>query len=168
MAKADDLKELTDRMFEYALVFDEEADAAEAFSLINMPAKDFFGRLQEHADFLRLAGFSVELSLPKEEEEAALASVVADETMVKRVLNNLFSNIIKYANKRETVLISWDMGDTFVLSVRNGIKKECDDVESTQIGLKSVEKMMGKMNGELTVQAKNGVFAVKLRFLAGE
>lgn len=170
MAKADDLKEMTDRMFEYALVFDETADAKEELALVNMPAAVFLDSLQEHADFLRLAGFTVEFG-NREDTLPSPASAVADETILKRVLNNLFSNIIKYADKKEAVSITVASGEAFVISASNRIRDLEDDsydnVESTQIGLKSVKKMMEKINGGLTVRVENGVFCAELRFQSG-
>ena len=169
MAKADDLRELTDRMFEYALVFDEAVDAAE-LSLVRMPAAVFLDSLKEHADFLHLAGFTVELWGGKD-DSFKTAVAVADEALLKRVLNNLFSNIIKYADKKNAVLIQVASEEKFVISVTNKIREFADDrydpVESTQIGLKSVKKMMEEMNGRLRIQMENGFFCAQLQFQNG-
>lgn len=186
IGKADDLKEMTDRMFEYALVFDEAADSAKELQLTELPVSFFLDSLREHSDFLRLAGFTVTLC-PKDLDDIVQSSVsvIAEETMAKRTLNNLFSNIIKYADKKEAVLISASVKESLLISVSNQIKESdaClrshkkpslaedslhenlySDTGSTQIGLKSVRKMMEKMNGNLTLQTKEGIFEVELQF----
>ncbi len=177
MAKADDLKEMTDRMFEYALVFDEAADFANETRLKQMPIPFFLDSLREHADFLRLAGFQTQLSLLEPDgEDGCCMEALADETMVKRVFNNLFSNIIKYADKKEAVFISASAAEDFTIVVKNRIPdpdaKKPDGTlfgygaaESTQIGLKSAGKMMERMNGVLQLRTEEEIFEVTLRFL---
>ena len=187
IGKADDLKEMTDRMFEYALVFDEAADSAKDLQLEEMPVSFFLDNLREHSDFLRLAGFQTNLCFTEPDDpNASPSSVIADEAMAKRVLNNLFSNIIKYADKKEAVFISASFKEFLLISVRNKIKQEEESylhnqnhtsfasdalqeslhypTGSTQIGLKSVRKMMKKMNGDLVLQIEDRIFTAKLQF----
>lgn len=167
IGKADDLKEMTDRMFEYALVFDEVCDFAKDLQLTEIPVSFFLDGLREHSDFLRLAGFTANLCFRDfDNPRFSSAFVTAEETMGKRILNNLFSNIIKYADKKEAVSISASIGEFLIISVSNKIKGEeaSHSAESTQIGLKSVGKMMEKMNGSLLLQIKDGAFTAKLQF----
>lgn len=165
IAKADDLKEMTDRMFEYALVFDEEADAQSDQKPAELPFSFFADSLREHADFLRLAGFSSELKLPEPQADKT-AFIFANEAMAKRVMNNVFSNVIKYADKKETVLISTSFQEALTVFVQNGIREKdgVSDIESTQIGLKSAKRMMERMDGALTVIKEGDTFLVKLQF----
>lgn len=203
LRKADDLKEMTDRMFEYALVFDEDTGFGEETSYTNLPVSFFLESLKEHSDFLRLAGFTTELCFPDcQASETSSAAISADEAMIKRILNNLFSNIIKYADKKETVSITVSTEEFLVISVKNKIKETeenlcknekissgydslhkhpcnhkrtdsgysplhetlSDNMGSTQIGLKSVQKMMEKMSGKLSLQTEKGFFQAKLQF----
>ena len=187
LIKTKDIKELTDRMFEYALVFDEAADSARDLQLEEMPVSFFLDSLREHSDFLRLAGFQTNLCFTEPDgQNASPFSVIADKAMAKRVLNNLFSNIIKYADKKEAVFISASFEEFLLISVRNKIKQEEESylhnqnhtsfasdalqeslyypTGSTQIGLKSVRKMMKKMNGDLVLQIEDRIFTAKLQF----
>lgn len=167
IGKADDLKEMTDRIFEYALVFDEVCDFAKDLQLTEIPVSFFLDGLREHSDFLRLAGFTTNLCFRDfDDPRLCSAFVTAEETMGKRILNNLFSNIIKYADKKEAVSISASIGEFLIISVSNKIKgeEESHSAESTQIGLKSVGKMMEKMNGSLLLQIEDGIFTAKLQF----
>ena len=190
-------------MFEYALVFDEDTGFGEETSYTNLPVSFFLESLKEHSDFLRLAGFTTELCFPDcQASETSSAAISADEAMIKRILNNLFSNIIKYADKKETVSITVSTEEFLVISVKNKIKETeenlcknekissgydslhkhpcnhkrtdsgysplhetlSDNMGSTQIGLKSVQKMMEKMSGKLSLQTEKGFFQAKLQF----
>ena len=160
--KTEDIKELTDRMFEYALVYDETTLQAADINLENLPCSFFLNSLTEHADFLRLAGFSAELhvfDIPKEP-----VFISADEAMVKRVLNNLFSNILKYADKKEAVVISASLDTSLNISLKNGVKPKHDNIESTQIGLKSIRKIMKLMDGSFSLKTDDIAFIAVLEF----
>ncbi len=167
IAKTDDLKEMTDRMFEYALVFDEAEESGENLSLVSLPVSFFLNDLQEHSDFLRLAGFTTDLQFPDSNASIfSSAAVTADETMVKRVLNNLFSNIMKYADKKEAVSLSASLDQFLIVSIKNKVKESnlSNQTESTQIGLKSVRKMMDHMNGTVDFQMEETFFVAQLQF----
>ena len=159
LIKTKDIKELTDRMFEYALV-SEEQECAE-FTWIST---DFIRQcLRENADFIRLAGFTPDLHL--DESSIVLKS---DKTMLKRILDNLFSNIFKYGDKKETVLISFTLQkETFTVTIKNAIKAEHSRKDNNNIGLKSVRKMIRLLNGELSVSQTSGSFTVKLILKTG-
>ncbi len=159
--KADDIQEMTDRMFEYALVFNEKNAVTERVILSETPLSFFLDSLKEHEDFLHLTGFQTEhhFSTPD-----CSIRIMTNLPMLKRVFNNLFSNIIKYADKQEIVSISADSSDFLTIILKNGIKSRHNETESTQIGLKSVRKTMELMDGTLTLDAGNRFFTAELRF----
>lgn len=154
LKKAEDIKDLTDRMFEYALVA-EENETPEFVWL----STDFIGQcMTENCDFLKLAGFTVDLVMT--ETTGVLQS---DKTMLKRIFNNLFSNILKYGDKRQIVRVSGQIRETeFIVSVLNSIKTQADQIDSTNIGLKSVDKMIHLLNGRMAVQQAEERFCVEL------
>ena len=88
--------------------------------------------------------------------------------MLKRILDNLFSNIFKYGDKKETVLISFTLQkETFTVTIKNAIKAEHSRKDNNNIGLKSVRKMIRLLNGELSVSQTSGSFTVKLILKTG-
>lgn len=168
LRKAEDIQEMTNRMFEYALVYDA-ADTVNDLQLTEIPLRFFLDSLNEHADFLHLAGFETKLNFPDAPAESSAPCndflfIKADLSMVKRVFNNLFSNIIKYADKKETVVISASFSRTLTVFLKNRIRNEQNDIESTQIGLQSVCKTMEQMNGLLTVESRENYFFAKINF----
>ncbi len=84
--------------------------------------------------------------------------------MVKRVFSDLFSNVIKYADKEEAVTLSVSLSDTLTVLIANSVKPECGITESTQIGLRSSCMMMEKMGGELNMQIADGRFLAEVIF----
>lgn len=159
--KTEDIREMTDRMFEYALVYDEVKLERDDPKLESVKQSAILKELGEHMEFLELAGFQTELEndLPENGEK----TVLADTAMLKRVFNNLFSNIIKYADKKTPVHIEVTSEPELCILIKNKIKSEQNHLESNQIGLKSVRKIMEFMDGTVEVTEENREFAVRLR-----
>lgn len=154
LQKTADIKEMTDRMFEYALVFEPTETpelTSENSALLNR-------LLAEHCEFLKLVGFQAELTFPD-----YTFSFLCDVTMLKRVFSNLFSNIIKYGDKQDAVTVTVKQTlDCISIELTNAVKKDFSDIESNQIGLKSAEKMMQLMNGAAAIHKTDTLFSVSL------
>ena len=156
LQKTSDIREMTDRMFEYALVFEE----GEEPKVKEIPIGFFRDCINEHGDFIRLTGFQTEIEYTNVERY-----ITGDKSMIKRIFSNLFSNILKYGDKSVPVKINGCFTKTeYVLEISNGIKQQSAEVESNHIGLLSVEKMMQQLGGESSFSEGNGLFSVKLKF----
>ena len=145
LQKTDDIRRLTDRMFEYALVYD--ASEPEQNRMISF----------SHAD-------TSDITTPD------ALTIQADPELCKRILNNLFSNILKYGSKQETVTLSMQLPSeinkdaALCLALKNTVKPEHSAVESNRIGLKSSTRNMERMGGKLVVFQTNTFFEVTLSF----
>ena len=151
LQKTEDIKEMTDRMFEYALIFEEsETPCLESFDFSFLHEC-----LKENIEFIHLAGFACEVeSLPEGSRNTPY--FIGDATMIKRIFNNLFSNILKYGDKSEPVRISLTYStQELKILFKNRIKTEHSSIESNHIGLRSVEKMMSLLNGRILYSEKN-------------
>ena len=156
LQKTSDIREMTDRMFEYALVFEE----GEEPKVKEIPIGFFRDCINEHGDFIRLTGFQTEIEYTNVER-----SIIGDRGMIKRIFSNLFSNILKYGDKAVPVRIQGCFTKTtYVLTMSNGIKQQNTGVESNHIGLLSVEKMMQQLGGKSVFSEEKGVFHVRLEF----
>ena len=111
--------------------------------------------IKEHVDYISLAGFQVEMI------QEGLENICLDVECFKRILNNIFSNILKYGDKQEKVIVECRYSE-FVF--RNHIQSSFMEMESHRIGLKSAETKMQQMNGHLIVQSNENQFCVKLIF----
>lgn len=159
LMKTKDIKELTDRMFTCALVSEEQENPR-----LTWTSTDFIRQcLKENADFIRLAGFTPSLDL-----DGASVALQSDKTMLKRILDNLFSNIFKYGDKNITVDISFQIRkDVFTVTVKNAVKAEHSREDCNNIGLKSTRKMVRLLGGELYVSQTSELFTARLTFHAG-
>ena len=84
--------------------------------------------------------------------------------MLQRVFDNVFSNIRKYAGKQVvTISLQVEKGSVLI-RLKNRKKKDASREESTQIGLKSVNKIMKSMNGSFLYENDDTEFVVELFF----
>ena len=95
------------------------------------------------------------------------APFTGDATMIKRIFQNLFSNILKYGDKSAPVLIDVSYeSEELKIRIKNKIKETDSPVQSTHIGLRSVEKMMSLLNGQILYSEQKQEFAIQLTFFA--
>lgn len=153
--KAMELKDLTDELFKYFLVF------GKAELEMNMEKLDGLLLLEQllgEAEFdLTDAGFTIRRMEP---ESSCLISV--DPLYLKRVIDNLVSNIKKYAAKEFPVVFLTELKDGLLsVCVSNHVARAMDRVESTKIGIRTCEKIMTHMGGSFTVTRDETSFAAQ-------
>ncbi len=150
------LKNLSDDMFSYFLVFGRSESKTELVSVSVRPL--VMQIVSEYTILLSERGYKLESA-----GEIPDASVKIDERYFRRVLDNIFSNIIKYADGEHSVILGAECdGETLTFSCTNRIRTDKDIPESNGIGLKTCMKMMEEMGGALCVEEGNGSFTVKL------
>ena len=140
------LKELTDELFKYFLVFGR--------SELELHREDFdihmlLMQLLGEAEFdLRDSGFNVQ-SIDRLEDGYLLNT---DAAMLKRVIDNLVSNIKKYASREMPVVILTEQKNGKVsVTISNGVSSSGSGTESTKIGLRTCEKILDALGGEFTI-----------------
>ena len=153
--KAMELKDLTDELFKYFLVFgrsDLKLDMEE------YDARFLLEQLLGEAEFdLSDAGFSV---TRVECEESCI--VQSDPLYLKRVVDNLVSNIKKYADRDQPVMILTELKDaTLTVCISNAISRHAPVVESTKIGLRTCEKILDAMGGIFRTRRDEGHFVAE-------
>lgn len=153
--KAMELKELTDELFKYFLVFgrsDLEMNMEE------MDGRLLLEQLLSEAEFdLRDAGFSIQRI-----EFEGECTVCADPMYLKRVIGNLVSNARKYADKSKLIVILTELSeDTVSVTVSNSVPPSADRVESTKIGIRTCEKIMQHMGGSFVTHRDDEHFSAE-------
>ena len=130
------LKKLSDDMFKYLLVF---GDSAKPCELEEYDGETLLEQLlTEHVLLLKENGYDVRFIVPDKID----ATVLTDAPELMRVIDNIFSNIRKYADKRSPVCVTVSLNDGRVLmEFSNYISKDTAAVESTGIGLKTCAKI---------------------------
>lgn len=117
--------------------------------------------LSEMYAVLRDKGYTIDIEKIKWEKQ----NIAVNIGLISRVFTNLTDNICKYADMDKPIVMETSFSkNNFKVKIGNGI---CDDktlLESTGIGLKSVDMMMLRMNGSMSYSRERGMFWVKLEF----
>lgn len=156
--KSVQLKELSDKLFQYFLVFGKEK------ILMQMETYDAGILLQqlfaEHVFDLSSSGLEVRTEL---EEEPC--SIAVDIQYLKRLFDNLFSNVKKYAGPEGPVIIKSHLADgRLTVTISNETGKNSLFQESTNIGLKTCQKIVEQMNGTFEIRKTPAIFEARSSF----
>lgn len=149
------LKELADKLFQYFLVFGHrdcglKPEVTDAQVLLEQ-------LIGEHQVLLEEQGWQVE---NRRLEDHSLVEV--DPVYVKRLFDNLFSNIEKYADPARLVSITQLLeGDCIRVTLHNFIAPNPNPVESTNIGLKTCERIVQQLGGIFRYEKSETEFVVK-------
>ena len=163
--KARQIKRLSDNIFEYALITEEtKAELGEPQTLREL----FYDPLSEMTAYLGERGYTVGLR-PDTGSGSERRQIRVNEEYINRIMDNIVSNIEKYADKSMPVRIETIYTEEYGgLAFRNGISCSMEDRRktegSTNIGLHNVEKMMKKMNGYFRVKQTENIFEITLIF----
>ena len=133
------LKQLSDDMFKYSLAFGDEEIP---FKLEEYNAKMLLEQMiYEHVLLLKDKGYRVVLeNLDNAVKDDRVIHTDAPNLM--RIIDNLFSNITKYADICAPVTISAKLsGDTLILDFQNKISDKKPETESNGIGLKTCVRL---------------------------
>ena len=150
------LKGLTDELFGFFLVFgkptpDQVAEEFDAVTLLDQV-------LLEHEMDLTQRGFQVELTADPIE-----GKLLVDLSHFRRIFDNLFSNVRKYADPARPVTIHQQMmkGELSV-TICNYINPTQQRVESNRIGLQTCHKLVEAMGGEFSQSRTKDTFTVEV------
>lgn len=149
--KINEITELSNKMFEYSLVF--SSDDLKDTEIINFSF--ITDLLKEHISYLKLMNYKVKFECIHNN-----LTFNGNKLMIKRIFNNIFSNFIKYADKDKTVYISLNIVKNQMKFTFKNYKTDCNKVESNHIGLKSVKKMVALHNGETYINEDDEQFMI--------
>lgn len=152
--KAYRIKELSDKLFEYFLVYGREGEPLE---LEEVYGTELVGQLVEESLFdLESEGFRVALT-PCELH----CRLRVDPGLLRRVFGNLFSNLLKYADRAKPVEVSYRQEqDNLTISFCNSIDSG-PKLESTQIGLRTCAAILKRHGGTFRHEVRgNRFFAI--------
>lgn len=156
------LKDLSDDMFRYFLVFSGKDIDVE---MADYDARTLIAQLfAEHALLLSERGYQLNVFSP----EGVLTEtdiIRTDAPKLMRIVDNVFSNIAKYADKGKPIDISLE-GSEKQLSVivSNSIPGEASGAESNGIGIKTCYKLAEALGIGFEALQTEGGYAVKMTF----
>ena len=151
------LKKMSDDMFGYFLVYgggiEVEVQECEAKTLIDQ-------MLSGHVFLLREQGYDIDFNFEREDNSfLENVTVVTDPPQLMRIVENLFSNVMKYADKKKTVSVFVGLEtDEMTIKVSNYIASNPDMAQKNGIGLRSCMKLANAMDIRFSSEEKDGVF----------
>lgn len=155
--KAGQIKQLSDDLLHFSLAVGEEVGMKSELVALR---EVFFDTLSELVEYLSQKGCRFDCALAWSDDR-----IFVCKPFVRRLFDNLASNIDKYADRSEPVRIELRHKDDRIgLAFENAVDARLDGQESTQVGLANVEYMMGRMGGSCQVERADGVFTTVLWF----
>ena len=150
------LKELTDELFKYSLVYSESEVQV--------------NKTEEDASILLTQLIGEPLTeLKSESYNTSLTVLINDITVsvdvlvLKRVFDNLFSNIRKYAdNEKPVVATITKNGDNLNVKLINYVRVVDNPVESSKIGLRTCERLCNSLGIDFAYTEKKDKFTAEL------
>lgn len=155
--KAHRMKQLTDHLFEYSLIVGKEEVKLEKPELYEVLFYDLFS---ETCNYLQQRRFKVKFCVQWVECKIQIST-----DYVIRIMDNITTNIIKYADPSFPIIISSLKDEDMTGFVfENKILTLNKKVESTGIGIQSIRNMMQKMNGKCIIEETKERFRIILLF----
>ncbi len=151
------MKQLIDHLFEYSLVTGEteiQLEEPETYEVL------FYDLFSETCSYLEQSGFRVEFKVQWIDRRLRIYT-----SYITRIMDNITSNIIKYADPGQPVIIRTVYAKNLAgFSIENVRKQETEQKESTCVGLQSIKSMMVKMGGSCEIRQGGEQFEIEIRF----
>lgn len=153
--KAEQIKELSDKLFNHFLVYSKD----EELQLHLISNGEFMQIFNFYHEDLKEHKFEVLTKIENKEWK-----MMGDEAVLQRIFDNIFSNIMKYAERGIVTITLQFEQNNMILRITNRKKKSASLEKGTQIGLKSVGKLMKGLNGSFQYKQNDEEFIVELAF----
>lgn len=151
--KAEQIREISDSLFEHVTTDKYYIENRCARCSIKGALYDELSELKEY-----LSGYGYKI---KETIEWQNVYVDINAVYIDRVMDNIASNIAKYADKSLPVEITLQQrGEYTGLVFTNGMNAAADSNQGTGIGIKSIRHMMSEMGGIVQVETGQDSFSI--------
>ncbi|MDD6404691.1 MAG: HAMP domain-containing sensor histidine kinase [Clostridiales bacterium] len=154
--KAEQLRTMSDKMFRYFYVYSKGGDE---LRMETFPAGPFLEQmLGEYAVLLGEKGYKFNIDISDKKAE-----IRVDVQGIKRIIDNVFTNIRKYSDIKKPIDVRMKVNDGRVdVYFRNYISTDRENVESTRIGTLTCRKMAEEMGGVFDTCEKGRVYEATL------
>lgn len=157
--KASQIKSLSDKLFEYFTAFNNYNN----FELQTFDGDEIFEQLlDEQILILEDNGFFVQVDHSCNKPYSVNLNLIS----IRRVFDNIFSNVTKYADNSKPINIKFNTEiekQLLFVYIENEINNNLNQVESTGLGLKICENIIKCHNGELAISKTDRIFSVLIK-----
>jgi signal transduction histidine kinase len=152
------LKQLSDDMFKYFRAFGK---GAEGITMEEYDATTLFEQLlTEHVLLLTESGYKVNYNIDEVMDGKSIVRTDAPHMM--RIVDNIFSNLYKYADIDEEVsIVGRRDGDLAIFEFKNTVTKN-KTAESSKVGLKTCKRLASYILNSFDWGEEDGVFTLTL------
>ena len=150
------MKQLTDHLFEYALLGENGIEKADFTGGVR---EIFYDVLSDICAYLEQNGFKVSFESDWNER-----NVCVSEEYISRIFDNIASNIVKYADPDKSISVSAVCGDSGVELRFENVCSDKNKTESNNIGIGNIKSMMEQMKGSCRIYNDNNIFNISLYF----
>lgn len=155
--KAIQIKKMTDSLFERFLI---SRDTNAVLSLPESVQYVFEDALSDITSFLTNMQFDVRCDVEWPERKISVIS-----EYIRRISDNVCSNIQKYADNSEPVSLTVKEQDgKLLIRFSNKIAALSCKTESYGVGVDNIKIMMNRMGGECITQESDGIYTISLLF----
>lgn len=155
--KIQHMKDLSDRLLAYSVYSTGEKYIPAEYVPLH---SGLYDELSDMCSYLEDQGLKVKENLQWEEGDVFIYG-----EYLTRILDNVSSNILKYADTQALVLV-WDeyYTDEIWITFENACGQKTRDLESYSIGIRNVKMMMEEMGGNCEVAQGREQFRICFRF----
>lgn len=150
--KAEQIKTMSARLFTHFFVYAQDDDIL----LVDIPTQQIKETLSNCCLELMSSDFQVEETYCEED-----GILQGDMGLIDRIFDNIFSNVIKYAQKEQVKVALFIEENKLHIQVKNQKKMNQFKEESTCIGTKSMDKMIRQMNGKIIINDEESTYCVE-------
>lgn len=151
------IKQMTDQLFERFYLTKEKNVVLEKPEFVRNVFEDYLSNM---TGYLSDNGFTIENDILW-----PLFKVSVSIDYLSRIIDNISSNIIKYADPNHPVqFVAGEKTGMFRIKLTNHIRKLEAKPESTEVGVQNIHFMMEKMNGSCKVTQLKDIYTIQLFF----
>lgn len=151
------IKQLSDQLFDRFYMSKKSTVKLESSVKAQFILEDYLSNL---AGFLEVNGYHIQAQLDWPETYISVSL-----EYISRILDNIGSNILKYADPSEPILLTVSgSARQLVIRFENKILLQGDNLESTQVGVRNICLMMEKMQGLCQVRKTKERYCIQLVF----
>jgi len=156
--KAIQIRNLSNQLFEFFLINSKQSMKMEAAEPVEYALGEY---LSELCVLLEMGGFSV--NIDQLFWKPVKIHICTD--YAGRIVDNLVSNIIKYALPEVPVKFATKYESSYVsICIKNRIATPNQFVQGTGIGVKNIQTMMAQMGGKCSVNLEQNYYSILLSF----
>ena len=154
------LKQLSDDMLKYSLAFGETEKSVrlEDYNVLTL----FEQMLSEHIFLLREQGYDIRV-VSLGDEIGENSTIRTDAQNLMRIVDNVFSNIVKYADPAKEIVITTNVkGNDVCVEMKNSIRTDTEGAESNKIGLKTCVRLASLVAESFEYSKQQNIFVCRL------